>query len=180
MGKMFVIILMALLVPVLLLFSASAAKYNQGHYDEMQERIRGKGYKYCSYVMGGFLALYWIYDYCFPESFARLVGAVIAVIAIALGIIVFGVYSIMNNAYIYVGQNNKGITPTFAGIALLNLACMALHLDEPIIQIENGAVQYQSIFSPFFMFAIFASYTVAILIRRFFDRKQEGSVCEES
>ena len=44
-NKMFILILLTVVFGVGLLFSVGIQKADQGHFDEMQEMIRGKGYK---------------------------------------------------------------------------------------------------------------------------------------
>lgn len=44
-NKMFILILLTVVFGVCLLFSVGTQKANQGHFDEMQEMIRCKGYK---------------------------------------------------------------------------------------------------------------------------------------
>ena len=86
-----------------LVFARKAKKANE-HYDERQMAVRGIGYRISTVTMIIFL---FVYGTCYGLT-KDLVSPQFVVFAIAfLGVVVYSIYCIINDAYIQVGQNPK-------------------------------------------------------------------------
>ncbi|SDB12878.1 hypothetical protein SAMN02910298_00667 [Pseudobutyrivibrio sp. YE44] len=173
----FKLVLLLILIPVCGLFSWIAGKYNQGHYDERQEMLRGKANKYSLNAMAIFLGVYFCYDVILGDYLYRLSASVLALITICLGTIVFTVYSIWKEAYSYFNVNQKATTSfiLFAFIALLNLGIFAFGFGDMKAKeiFVNGVIQYSSPFTQLFVGIIFGTMSITYFARLFVNRAQE-------
>lgn len=88
-------------------------------FDERQELIRGKGYKFGFHTFVVFMAL----DICFGEMLEMYADRmVISMTGLCLGILVYAVYAIWNEGYIALNENPKRVMITFALLSVLNIA----------------------------------------------------------
>ena len=179
MNNMFMGILFTIVFAVCLLFGVIARKYNTGHYDEMQELIRGKAYKYTCYSVLIFLAAHLYYDLILADAFFHVAASVVCITAIALGLSVFGLYSIFKGAYLYVNQKSNTMGAIFSGIALVNLITFALESGDVGNVVENNVMTFKSCYSQLFLGVVFALYAIAFIITSIRDKKEAGGLKNE-
>ncbi len=168
--KIFMLVLFALVFGTCLLFLIPTQKYNQGHYDEMQEINRGKANKVAFLTTISFLGIYFVYDYIWGDTFIRLSSALLAIISIVLGITVDISYSIWNHAYIQVNQKGTGVFILYGSIAFINIAAFALDLDELPLAIENGILQCNSPIVQLAMALVYGITPVVFFARKAMDK----------
>lgn len=89
------------------------------NYDERQQLVRGKGFKYGFFtlIICNFLALG-------LSSFTKkqyIESEVFMIISILIGVFVYAVYCIWNDAYFSLNESPKKVLIAFALIALLNI-----------------------------------------------------------
>lgn len=107
-------------------------------YDERQELVRGRGYKY------GFitLAVYYALDYMVLNIFEREWAQqhVDILIGILLGIGVYAIYCIMNEAFLSLRENQKRYIITLVFVMICNAAGAAVPLISGESLIEDGRI----------------------------------------
>lgn len=171
-NNMFMLVLFALVFGTCLLFAIPAQKYNQGHYDEMQEMNRGKAYKFAFLTTIGFLGIYFLYDYILGDTYIRLSSSLLAIFSIVLGSTVYIAYSIWNHAYIQVNQKGTGVFILYGSIAFINLATFALELDEFPFAIENGILQCSSPIVQLAMALVYGITPIVFFARKALDKRE--------
>ncbi len=95
-----------IVVIIVALASYFRKKRSKGHYDERQMAIIGKGYKYAFYTTMLINILYAVLAYGITKD---MISPQFMILASAyLGIIVFAVYCILNDAYLAIGGIKPG------------------------------------------------------------------------
>ncbi len=124
-----IFILIILVVPVL--FTSKLRKNQTPKYDERQELVRGKAYKYAFFAMLIFGAIY-MYSSLFIGS-ELLLASVAIMIDMFVGLVVYGVYCIWNDAFATI----NGISKSY----IIFLVCtVVLNLGNAIGTIKDGSI----------------------------------------
>ncbi len=174
MVKMMILVLVLCIMPIMAICSYYSAKCNEGRFDEMQEIIRGRGYKYSYSMVISFLTAHVIYSYFVPDFFVRFSAEFLAAVAVALGVIVFGVYSIFHDAFFYFDKGKP------KSKLLINIVLVALYLlllpamikkGKPLIQ--DGILILRDYCLFIIVVVVFVVHAIAMLIKRCIDKKQE-------
>ncbi|SCZ77365.1 hypothetical protein [Pseudobutyrivibrio xylanivorans] len=175
--NLFMIILFLVVFSVCALFSFGAWKYNQGHYDERQELLRGKANKYSCSAMLIFLGVYFCYDILFGDYLIRLSASMLALLTICLGVIVFTSYSIWNEAYNYVNTNQKSsfCFVLFAFLSLLNIGTFILGFSDMNRYeiVVDKIIEFKQPFSQLFVGITFGSMALIYFIKGIVNKLQE-------
>lgn len=87
-------------------------------FDERQERARGKAYKYGFITLVIYLCIYSFIDDMAEPALES--GLSVGAIGICIGVAVFAVVSIWNDAYFSIQQEPKRYAIIFAGLFLMN------------------------------------------------------------
>ena len=148
-----------------------AKKCNE-NYDERQILIRGKGYKLSFITM---VILNLIYSCFFYGLTKDTVSPQFVIIAIAyIGIIVYTLYCIFNDAYLQIGQNYKKWELVLIFVAAAN-GFAAFASNEKTFFADG----YATSFSTNLLFAIsFVIILISMFVKQFLDKR--GDVNEES
>ena len=127
-----IIAFISLIAIVVIVFITTKLRKNQTpKYDERQEIVRGKAYKYAFFTMLIFGALY-MYCSLFIES-ELLLASVALMIDMFIGLVVYAVYSIWNDAF----ATLNGISKSY----IIFLACtVVLNLGNAIGTIKDGSI----------------------------------------
>ena len=124
-----IFILITLVVPVLI--TSKLRKNQTPKYDERQEIVRGKAYKYAFFTMLIFGALY-MYCSLFVGR-ELLLASVALMIDMFIGLVVYVVYCIWNEAFATI----NGISKSY----IIFLACtVVLNLGNAIGTIKDGSI----------------------------------------
>ena len=87
-------------------------------YDERQELIRGRGFKYGFFSIIGMTLIF----ACFREELSKIMDTLIQDFAIVMvGLIVYVVYCIWNDAYFALNESKTKIAIIFFAIAVVNI-----------------------------------------------------------
>lgn len=155
---------------------------NKKNFDERQQLIRGKAYKYGFFTLILFLiikfALEKVLDTMLFSSFAG------NWIGICLSIAVFAIVCVWNDAYISLNENMKGVIILFIGVALLNIGSSFLNLYnghvsflETMQVVKNGEIFDYSVISVecvnLTCGILFLVICIAIALKSIVDRKEE-------
>jgi hypothetical protein len=138
----------------------------KGEYDERQELIRGRGYKYALLTVMVFNAIclifgvegqvpYFSWDY-------------LTLVSIMLGTLVFGVYSIRHDAFIGLNNNVRSFVVLFAACIIANLFGGIHHLQQGLL--ENGQVTFAT-GSNLTLSVGFVILLITILVQHFSSRE---------
>ena len=127
-----IIAFISLIAIVVIVFITTKLRKNQTpKYDERQEIVRGKAYKYAFFTMLIFGALY-MYCSLFIES-EFLLASVALMIDMFIGLVVYGVYCIWNEAFATI----NGIPKSY----IIFLVCtVVLNLGNAIGTIKDGSI----------------------------------------
>lgn len=107
-------------------------------FDERQELVRGRGFKYGFYTMIVCNMVYAVVATAFDKP---IIEAWTAMILIAiLGVVVYAVYSIWNEGYLALNENPKRVMIGFGAIAIFNIAISIMNLKHGRL-IEDGIIQ---------------------------------------
>lgn len=88
-------------------------------YDERQELIRGRAFKYGFWVMAAYFLAYGLMaEFLNPKYIGT--GS-ISILGVGIGILVFAVYAIWHDAYYALTENPKRFTMLFGALMVLNL-----------------------------------------------------------
>ncbi len=169
-NKIFMLVLFALVFGTCLLFAIPAHKYNEGHFDEMQEMIRGKAYRFAFFTTTIFLAIYFIYDYIWGDIFVRLSSSLLAITAIVVGVTVYIAYSIWNHAFIQVNQKSSGVFIIYGFIAVINILAFMLELNELSLSIDNGILQFNNTIIQLAMAIVYGITPIIFFARKAMDK----------
>ncbi|MCR4567422.1 MAG: hypothetical protein K5769_05195 [Pseudobutyrivibrio sp.] len=184
MGKMMIIVLALCMAPVMAIMMIGTSKCNKGHFDEMQERIRGNAYKYSCISVGCFLGCYLLYSFITPDTFIRLSSEILAASSIALGIVVFDIYCVMKDAYYYFNEktivNGKRMIALFVIIFLLYSASFSLNIARGKELVQDGIVMFRNYCFTGILMLIVLSHLGALIAKRAIEKKAGESVDEKS
>lgn len=164
-----VVVFLALLVAV---FVLGKKKRETEQYDERQIMIRGKGYKISFMTVIAMLFLYGGVLYAYTKD---IVAPQFVVMAIAfLGILVFIIYCIFQDAYVQVGQSPKGWVFLVLFIAAIN-TISAFQSTERGFDKDGIATAFSM---NVLLVVFFCSILIAMLVKKVIDRR--GKRHEES
>ena len=104
----------------------------KGYYDERQELIRGRGYKYACFTLLILMAVDMLIEVTGFIDKLPVANEAIMFIFIITGVLVYAIYSIMHDAYLGIGQNGKSYTVMILFIVVVNLlsAVMSIRSDD--------------------------------------------------
>ncbi len=137
-------------------------------YDERQEAIRGRGYKYAYYTA---MALSLIYAVCFMDGSAMLIDPALGVMAIIwISGLVLAVYTIWQDAYWGIDEKRRpGMTLIWFMVIIMMFGYGVKYLLDGRM-IVNGVVTFEGGIT--FLTAGFMSILLAAnLIRAYLDKK---------
>ncbi len=156
-----------IIVGLLLIFFIKKDGRVRCRYDERQELIRGRGYKYAYYVM---IACF-IVDILFGEVLERFMErSVIGMIYLCIGVIVVSVYGILNDGYFSLNENPKRALAVFLGLFLINLASSLFTIRDGML-ITGGRLTDSSL--NIFCAVVLLIIILVILIKNVCRRRQE-------
>lgn len=148
----------------------------KGHFDERQEFVRGRAYKYSSFTFMGLILVYLLVSETGIFDSLPVTHGCAAGFILFTGIMVYALYCIKNDAYLGIGVNAK----SYKIMMWIVIACNTFTLVIRIIDgrfIENGKVTFQS--GTYLMFVIvFVSIMISLQLRDSKLRKEE--IDEES
>lgn len=152
-------------------------------YDERQLVVRSKAYKFAFFTLMIYTVLVQFINDIFEVSLLSSFGG--AWIGVCISITVFVVYCVVNDAYISLNENKRGILILFGGIALLNLVISLSgvlskeidFLDEVQIM-KDGVLTTHSVISietaNLSCAIMFIIICVAIVIKAFVEEREES------
>lgn len=95
-------------------------------YDERQELIRGRGFKYGFFTMMIYYATYGFLGAVFePMPVDHMTGCVLGIL---LGVLVYACYGIWNEGYFALNEDRKRVLIIFAVIAIVNFGIAARNM----------------------------------------------------
>lgn len=157
-------------------------------YDERQLVVRSKAYKYAFFTLMLYVILVEIINELLGITLLCSFGG--TWIGVCIAIAVFVVYCVMNDAYISLNENKRGILILFGGIALLNLVVTIagiLHNEYEFIDkvqimqdgvlTEHATISVQS--ANLTCAVLFIIICATIVIKALIDGKEDDSMDEE-
>lgn len=110
-------------------------------YDERQQLIRGRGFKYGFFTMIVCEALVILFGGILEMFVER---NIISFFGICLGVVVYASYSLWNDGYIALNENPKRLMIVFAVLSLMNIVIGISNILNGTL-IENGIVSYRAV-----------------------------------
>lgn len=169
-----VIVGLALTFAVIAIALFFRKKYNAGgeHYDERQILVRGKGYKISFITVVCINVFYSLFFYGITKDFVS--PQFVAVASAYIGIVVYTMYCIFNDAYLQVGQKIRAWVIVLVVVTVANAYCAMVSLDRGF-----NTDGFATSFSFNALFAVsFAIILAGIAVKSFIDKR--GVADEES
>lgn len=157
-----------LLVVVILLASTKKGDTTKNQFDERQELVRGKGFKYGFFTMMITNATLIFLNILEIPLFSNMEVAMTA--SIVIGVSVFASYCIWNDGYFSLNENRKSLLIMFGFIGLLNLVSGIGNIFTGGV-IENGAFTFRS--TNLFCSLMFIVIFIMLLLKQIKDGKEE-------
>lgn len=111
-------------------------------YDERQQAVRGRGFKYGFFTLMFYDLVYaWIDEILGRRYFENSVGMIVGIF---LGVLVYVSYCIWHEGYFSLNENPKKVLIVFAVIAIMNFAVFAVQLNRGNV-IENGILTFRCV-----------------------------------
>ncbi len=107
-------------------------------YDERQQLVRGRGFKYGFFGCMIFGMIYILSDVGLKMQYMDTSMAVF--LCIMIGAVIYVVYSIWNEAYFSLNENPKRITLLLTAVGVLNIVCSIYRIHEGLF--ENGVLTF--------------------------------------
>ena len=140
----------------------------KNQFDERQELVRGKGFKYGFFTMMISNAALLVLKILEIPLFSNMEVAMTA--SIVIGVSVFASYCIWNDGYFALNENRKSLLIMFGLISTLNLVTGIGNVFAGVI-IENGAFTFRSI--NLFCALVFIAVFIVMLAKHIKDGKEE-------
>lgn len=138
----FIGVLVGLLIAVVIVKAYNTDNKFKSDYDERQEAIRGRGYKYASYTAWALLGL--VACLSIGEVDIHMDNAVLAFAILAISLLVQTIHAVMNDAYFGSNNDRRKYIVFFIVIAAINLAGFAVRCTEGDL-IVDGTVTWGAI-----------------------------------
>ena len=130
-----------LLIVVILLRLMKTDGSSKCKFDERQELVRGRGFKYAFFTLMIYSMVYGYMDMFLAEKkIDTMTGTMIGVM---LGIVVYAVYSIWNEGYFSLNEDPKRVIIIFAIIAVVNFMLAGMNIADGKM-IEDGVLTFRS------------------------------------
>lgn len=124
-------------------------------FDERQELVRNRGYKYAFYTLMCCTILISIFDISEEQTDIR---SLLTFASVGLAVIVYGAYTIWNDGYLTLQENPK------SALWILSIECI-LTLPLGTVMLLDGYAMNLSLFEPLFLlFSGFMSLILVVLI----------------
>lgn len=140
----------------------------KNQFDERQELVRGKGFKYGFFTMMISNAALLVLKILEIPLFSNMEVALTA--SIVIGVSVFASYCIWNDGYFALNENRKSLLIMFGLISTLNLVIGIGNVFAGVI-IENGAFTFRS--TNLFCALMFIAVFIVMLAKHIKDGKEE-------
>ncbi|MBR6237807.1 MAG: hypothetical protein IKQ83_02035 [Lachnospiraceae bacterium] len=175
-GLGFVIGLIIGLILVVILFRfANTDKKLKTEYDERQEKVRGKAYKYAFYTALAVQALLCTASICQIEI--PIEDYILHFMGILFGCLVLGAYCIWNGVYWGLNNDHKRYGVVFAVCIVLNLIAVVGPVMAGMLFEKDGKIGMPALnFLIIFMMAVFG---IEFLIKGAIDKKTDADDMEE-
>ncbi len=108
------------MIVIILIIRKVNGGVTKGKYDERQELIRGRGYKYACFTLLALLLIYMAGDATGFIAKLPLTSTALIFTIIMCGTLVYAVYCIVNDAYLSMGTNLRNYTILILMVILLN------------------------------------------------------------
>ncbi len=161
------VVIISLIIIIPILIGTTKDKKLKRQYDERQELIRGRGFKYAFYTM---ITLNMLYAVALG-GFGKLpLDADIAMFAIVLiGAVVYAWYGILSGGYFALNEKVPQTIAIFIGIAIFNI-CIAVGVIK-----EDGSLIVDGVLSSgvtnLACAVLLLATVVVILVKRYMDRE---------
>lgn len=121
------------LIIFLIIFKFSKRKI-KGQFDERQELVRGRGYKYASFTLLGLLALYLLLESYGAFEVLPVPRTLALLFIILAGVMVYALYCIRNDSYFGVGTDVR----SYRAVMWIVIVCNAV---SGISGLRSGAME---------------------------------------
>ncbi len=162
-----VVVVSAALV-IMMLFLTSRNKKLKRSYDERQELVRGKGFKYAFYTVITLNMLYAIADIAYKRI--PIEASVVMFLVAICGVGVYAWYCILNDGYFAINDKKKETIICLSAIGIFNLA---IGINSAVQDgfFEDGILTYDCMN---LVCGIFLLLTViVILIKHYIDKRED-------
>ncbi len=128
-------VLISIILAVIILWLTKKDRSIKCKYDERQQAVRGKGFKYGFFTLMFYDLAYGLIDEILGRKYFE--NSVGMMVGIFLGILVYACYCIWHDGYFSLNENPKGVLIAFAIIAVSNFVIFAVNFTNGTV-VENG------------------------------------------
>lgn len=137
-----------ILLAIILMIALHDNKKLKSDYDERQELIRGKGFKYSFYFILIYMGLFILID--MTGVVLPISNALISFSGIIISLGIYATYAIMKDGYLGLNEQKNKTTILFIAIGIINLVIGAIntigHLElgdyDPLNDISHGLLNF--------------------------------------
>ena len=122
----FAVGLVVVIILFVIIWKVNGRAPMKGEYDERQDLIRGRGYKYAFFSVIGLLAVYMI-----AEGWAGqlpVAGSIVAFAILLVGVMIYAIYCMRNGAFFGIHNNYKSYRIILIAVVLINALSAYLHI----------------------------------------------------
>lgn len=136
-------------------------------YDERQQFIQGKGFKYAFFTLVVYNLFYALVDSFLQREYIE--NSCAMFLGVVLGVAVYAGYCIKHEGYFSLNENPKRVIIAFAVIGIVNILISVVHIMHGRL-IQNGVLQFEAI--NLICGILFIVILIEIGIKRRFNRKE--------
>ena len=167
-GFIFGVVFVSAFIVVLMLVATSRNKKIKRTYDERQELVRGKGFKYAFYTVITLNMLYGIVLIAFERL--PIEASLVTFLVTICGVGVYAWYCILNDGYFAINEKRKETIVCLSAIGIFNLVIgISTMVDKGFF--EDGVLTYNCMNFVCGLFMIFTTFV--ILIKGYMDKREE-------
>ena len=162
------VVLISVICVIIMLLATKKGKSLKSKYDERQEIIRGRGFKYGFYTMMGCNMLYATVEIGFGKLPVE--NTLVLFLIALLGVCVYAWYCILHDGYFALNDKPKAFITCMFIIAIINIVIGVMEIYAKGL-FRDGMLSYNSMN---FMCGIFILLTdMVMIIKKVRDRKEE-------
>lgn len=151
-----------------LLYKRKIRKSERKKYDERQQIIRGRGYKYAFFSLMFYFAIMSAVTELVGKTFITI--SAISIIGICFGVGVYAVYCIMNGGYFAINEKQRSVMILLGIIALINvISSVGLIHDKELV--KDGVLTGRC--ANLACTVLFVVVFIAIVIKGIIDKKED-------
>lgn len=139
----------------------------KGSFDERQELIRGRGYKYAFFTVMALLAIYLVADIAGAFEVIPVTHSLVIFTILLISVVVYALYCIRNDSYFGVGVDYRSYKAIMWVIIVINAVSAFMGMRDGLF--ENGKLA----FSPISQILFVITFVIIMLALQFRNKPED-------